>query len=74
MSTYQQCIRQFEKQVTHLTEVNEILKKGARVLHQPSKSIKYTFMQQQITQYRMKALCEALSVNRLTDPRILALT
>lgn len=32
--------------------------------HQQPKSIKYTFMQQQITPCRMKAFCKALAVGR----------
>ena len=56
MTTEQQRIRALEKQVSHLTEVNDILKKGARDLYQQSKSIRYAFMQQHIQYYRMAAL------------------
>ncbi|WP_392561783.1 IS3 family transposase [Orbus sturtevantii] len=63
LTAEQQKIIALEKENKELKMANEILKKGACVLHQPSKSVKYKYMKQHFASYPMPLVCRQLNVS-----------
>ncbi|WP_392564200.1 IS3 family transposase [Orbus wheelerorum] len=63
LTAEQQKIIALEKENKELKMANEILKKGACVLHQPSKSVKYKYMKQYLSSYPVRLTCCLLNVS-----------